>query len=338
MLVETTSINERVSVIEVSGLTKTFEKEKRKEGIGGALVRLVRQRKETLYAVRDMSFTIDEGEIVGYIGPNGSGKSTTIKMLTGILTPTAGAIRVFGRDPLRQRKENARDIGVVFGQRTQLWWDLPVKESFGLYKSVYDIPDKTYKENLRIFSNILGLDKLLDTPVRKLSLGQRMRCDLALALMHNPKIVYLDEPTIGLDLNAKEQMREFIKKINRERRTTVILTTHDMGDIEELCKRVIIIDKGKKIYDGPLEIVRKRFGGTKTITVEFAKAPKKLNVPGAKVISHAGTVAKLKVDTKKVKSAHVVASLLSKYDIHDINVEETSIEDVIKKIYAGGLK
>ena len=245
-----------MAIIEVKELSKVFKIKKREPGFVGALKGLFSNVYEEKKAVDNISFNIDEGEIVGYIGPNGAGKSTTIKILVGILTPTFGQVEVKGIIPYNNRQENARNIGVVFGQRTQLWWDIPVSETLDLLRHMYKVPLDVYKKNLELFTDILGIDKFIHTPVRQLSLGQRMRADICAALLHNPPIVYLDEPTIGLDVVVKENIRTFIKEINRQRKTTVLLTTHDVSDIEKLCSRVMVIDKGQIMYDGSLELLK----------------------------------------------------------------------------------
>ena len=234
-------------MIEVKNIGKDFVSPKKYPGLKGAIKGLFSREKVTKSAVKDISFTINDGEIVGYIGSNGAGKSTTIKMMTGILSPSYGKCLVNGIDPKKKRKENAQNIGVVFGQRTQLWWDLPLSESFTILKEIYNVSDEDYKERMEFLNRILELNKFFDMPVRTLSLGQRMRADLGAALLHNPKVLYLDEPTIGLDLVVKDNIRTAIKEINEKYNTTVILTTHDIGDIEELCSRIIIIDEGSKI-------------------------------------------------------------------------------------------
>src|SRR5947209_11731048 len=238
-----------MSVIQVENLSKAFRIKQRRAGVVGALAALVAAPSETHWAVRGVSFTVEAGEIVGYIGPNGAGKSTTVKMLTGILVPTEGRLSILGLDPSTQRRQHAAHIGVVFGQRTQLWWDLPLEESFDLLRAIYRIPADRYRANLKRFRALLELDEFLRTPVRQLSLGQRMRGDLAAALLHDPPVVFLDEPTIGLDVVAKESIREFIQAINRERGVTILLTTHDLGDIEKLCPRLMIIDQGQILYN-----------------------------------------------------------------------------------------
>jgi ABC-2 type transport system ATP-binding protein len=258
-----------MAIIEVEQLSKAFRIKQRRPGVAGALAALVAAPVETRWAVRELSFGIEPGEIVGYIGPNGAGKSTTVKMLTGILVPTEGRLSVLGLDPSTQRREHAGHIGVVFGQRTQLWWDLPLEESFDLLRAIYRIPADRYRANLKRFRALLEMDEFLRTPVRQLSLGQRMRGDLAAALLHDPPVVFLDEPTIGLDVVAKERIREFLLTANREQGVTILLTTHDMGDIEKLCRRVMIIDHGRLLYDGPLDQIRERYGRHRTLVVDL---------------------------------------------------------------------
>src|SRR5579863_9652321 len=245
-------------MIEMKDLTKEFRSFRRREGVLGAIQNLFVREYTTVRAVDGVSFSIEPGEMVGYIGANGAGKSTTIKVLTGILVPTSGHVVAYGFVPYRDRRRYTRNLGVVFGQRTQLWWDIAVVESFRLLKEIYEISDQDYERRLGVFSEILNVREYLHTPVRKLSLGERMRCDLAASLLHNPPLLFLDEPTIGLDVVAKDRIREFLKEINRTERTTVLLTTHDLADIEELCRRIIIIDKGKVLYDGDLAGMKDR--------------------------------------------------------------------------------
>ena len=256
-------------MIKVENLSKEFKISKKYPGFKGALRSFFSTEYTIKKAVDDISFEINDGEIVGYIGANGAGKSTTIKMMTGILTPSSGRIIVDGVIPYENREKNAKNIGVVFGQKTQLWWDLPVSETLPLLKDIYGVSDEDYEERMNYFKEILGLDEFFLSPVRTLSLGQRMRADLAAALIHNPKIIYLDEPTIGLDVVVKESVRKAIKDINEKYGTTIILTTHDLNDIEELCNRIIIIDSGKKIYDGELEGVKEQFGYLTTIEIQL---------------------------------------------------------------------
>ena len=247
-------------MIRVENLSKEFKINKKYPGFKGAIKSFFSTEYVIKKAVDDISFEINDGEIVGYIGANGAGKSTTIKMMTGILTPTNGIVTVNGIVPYENREKNAKNIGVVFGQKTQLWWDLPISETFSLLKDIYDISDNDFEERMNFFKKVLGLEEFFLNPVRTLSLGQRMRADLAAALIHNPKVIYLDEPTIGLDVVVKESVRKAIKEINKKYGTTIILTTHDLNDIEELCNRIIIIDKGKKIYDGEIEGVKEKYG------------------------------------------------------------------------------
>jgi len=252
-----------MKLIEARGLTKEFRIFSRSEGVMGAFRDLFHRKYRVLRAVDEIDFAVDRGEMVGYIGANGAGKSTTIKMLTGILVPTAGTVTVNGYVPHKQRESYTKGIGVVFGQRSQLWWDIAVIESFKLLRRIYDVPRADFNRRLQQFDDILGLSSFLNLPVRKLSLGQRMRCDLAAALLHNPAILFLDEPTIGLDVLAKSKIREFLKEINNEFKTTVILTTHDLGDIEALCPRVAIIDQGKMLYDGLVDNLFSQWGQDK---------------------------------------------------------------------------
>jgi len=287
-------------------------------------------------AVDDISFSISPGEIVGYIGPNGAGKSTTIKMLTGILVPTSGEILVNGIVPFQNRQENARQIGVVFGQRTQLWWDLPTQDSFELLKHIYQIPEETYRQNMATFIDILAMEEFLNTPVRQLSLGQRMRADIAASLLHNPSILFLDEPTIGLDVVAKDRMRKFIQKINRERGVTVILTTHDMSDIEKLCKRMILIDKGKIMYDGELAKVKEVFGAARILIIDLeGDAPFKEK--GVELIREEGQRKWLKFNRDEISSAQLLAEIAKKYEIKDLIIQEPEIDYIIRKVYERGL-
>ncbi|MGH3337067.1 MAG: ABC transporter ATP-binding protein, partial [Nocardioides sp.] len=262
-----------MSLIEVHDLERTFVVRRR----SGRL----RRTPSVVRAVHDLSFAIEAGEMVGYIGPNGAGKSTTIKMLTGILVPTSGEIRVAGLEPSARRTDLARRIGVVFGQRTTLWWDLPLRDSFELLQKIYRIPDDRYRRNLEEFLELLDLGRLLDTPVRQLSLGQRMRGDITAALLHDPEILYLDEPTIGLDVISKGRLREFLRRLNAERGTTLMLTTHDLQDIEALCRRVIVIDHGTKVFDGDLEDLHRQGGSTRTLVVDLVDEAPAIEVPGA---------------------------------------------------------
>jgi ABC-2 type transport system ATP-binding protein len=325
-----------MKIIRVRNLSKVYKTYKRKEGLLAAFLSLFNRKYVEKTAAKDVSFDIDEGEIVGFIGPNGAGKSTVIKMMTGILVPTSGEIKVLDFVPFEQREEYVKHIGVVFGQKSQLWWDIPPIDAFSLLKDIYQIPEKEFKQRLDYMINLLNLKDISETPVRNLSLGERMRCELVAALLHNPKVVFLDEPTIGLDVVAKEHIRKFIKDVNKKYHTTFIVTTHDMNDIEELCERIIIIDKGKLVYDGLLEKLRKKYLKSKILTVVL-EAPyrKKFIMSGTKTTKSDEYTISIKVNLEKQKLSHVIQKLLDHYMIADISIEEISVEEVIKKIYGG---
>ena len=326
-------------MIRVENLTKEFKINKKYPGFKGAIKSFFSTEYTVKKAVDQISIEISDGEVVGYIGANGAGKSTTIKMMTGILTPTAGKVTVDGVVPYENRKANAKNIGVVFGQKTQLWWDLPISETFSLLKEIYNVSDEDFEERMTYLKEILGLEEFFLRPVRTLSLGQRMRADLAAALIHNPKIIYLDEPTIGLDVVVKESVRTAIKDINKKYGTTIILTTHDLNDIEELCNRIIIIDNGKKIYDGELEGVKEQFGYLTNIEIQLKDKPllEKLSFNrfidddfAVKVIDN-----KLMItfNKNKVSAADIIGEVMKKFKVVDFNINETSIEDIVKKMY-----
>nr|WP_309099929.1 ABC transporter ATP-binding protein [Fredinandcohnia onubensis] len=325
-----------MAIIEVEHLNKEFKIAKRETGFVGALKSVINRQFVTKEAVKDISFSIEKGEMVGYIGPNGAGKSTTIKMLTGILVPSNGSIIVNGIVPYENRKENAKNIGVVFGQRTQLWWDLPTIESFELLKEIYRVPDARYKENMNTFSDILGLGEFLNTPVRQLSLGQRMRADIAASLLHDPEILFLDEPTIGLDVVAKEKMREFIQEINKLRDVTVILTTHDMEDIEKLCKRMILIDHGQKVYDGDIAAVKSRFGKMRTLIVDVEENGVDLHVSNGELMKEEGNRKWIRFNRDDFSASDVISQITQTHNITDLTVEEPEIESIISRIYQDG--
>ncbi|MFE6054320.1 ATP-binding cassette domain-containing protein [Kitasatospora sp. NPDC056446] len=289
--------------------------------------------KREVRAVDGLSFTVAAGECVGYIGPNGAGKSTTIKMLTGILVPSSGRLRVAGVDPARERVALARRIGVVFGQRTTLWWDLPLRDSFELARRIYRVPDRRHRENLDRCVELLDLGGLLDTPVRQLSLGQRMRGDLAAALLHDPQVLYLDEPTIGLDVVSKGRVREFLREVNRDRGTTVLLTTHDLTDIEQLCGRVMVIDHGRVVYDGGLEGLHATGRSERTLVVDLAEARAPIEVAGARVVKVEGPRQWLAFPARQ-SAAPIVAAVAERYPLVDLSVREPAIEDVIARMYA----
>ncbi len=324
-------------IITVEHLSKNFKVHKRRKGFWGSLGSAISREHHIIKAVDNVNFTLERGELVGYIGANGAGKSTTIKMLTGILVPTSGHIDVMGLTPYHRRKENARRIGVVFGQRTQLWWDLPVIDSFELLKHIYEIPENRYNENLKFFSELLQLRPFLSTPVRKLSLGQRMRCDLTAALLHNPEILYLDEPTIGLDVVAKEQVRQFLKQINAERQVTVILTTHDLNDVEQICQRLIIIDSGKIIYDGGIDVLKKQYGKTRMLIVDLAQPYSDIQLDGVKLTRREENRIWLAFDRDTLPASEVIARLAARYEIQDLTISEPEIEEIVRRIYKFGM-
>jgi ABC-2 type transport system ATP-binding protein len=325
-----------MSLIEVEHLRKTFSIAVRRGGALGAVRSLLAREYRDVRAVDGVSFRLEAGEVVGYIGPNGAGKSTTIKMLTGILVPSGGRIEIDGRVPHLQRVEHVRRIGVVFGQRTQLWWDLPTIESFELLRHIYRIPVQRWKHNLALFDELLELRPFLDTPVRQLSLGQRMRADLAAALLHDPAILFLDEPTIGLDVVARERIRQFLTQINRERGVTIILTTHDLEDIERLCPRVVLIDHGHVIYDGALEMLRTSYGKRRTLVVDLDQDLNGIQVDRADVVRREGPRVWLSFDREATTAAALIADVAARYRIRDLTVEEPDIEAVVRGIYESG--
>ena len=330
-------------MIQVTTLHKEFRVYRHYRGALGAVRNLVTREHHVVRAVDGVSFDIAAGELVGYLGPNGAGKSTTLKILTGILVPTSGAVRVDGRVPWEQRQEHVRRIGAVFGQRTSLWWDLPVVESLDLLRYIYRVPADRYRQNMRLFEDLLELGPFLETPVRGLSLGQRMRADLAAALLHDPNLLFLDEPTIGLDVVAKERIRGFIRAINRERGVTVILTTHDLGDVEKLCERVIMIDHGRLVFDGALQTLRQRFGEGRVLVVDFETPPARLELPDAEVIRQEANRVWLRVATNQGSNAgagsvaSIVPLLFRDYRVLDLSVQEPEIEEVVRRIYEGHL-
>lgn len=292
-----------------------------------------RQQRQVVNAVTDLNLTINRGDLIGYIGPNGAGKSTTIKMLTGILVPSRGQIRVGGVDPQRHRVAMARTIGVVFGQRTQLWWDLPLRDSFDLLRHVYRVPERRHRENLDTFVALLDLEPLLAVPVRQLSLGQRVRGEITAALLHDPAVVYLDEPTIGLDLVSKSRVREFLGRINAERDVTIMLTTHDLGDVEHLCRRLVVIDHGRLVYDGNLDELKARYAPHRTVIADLVEPGEPLRVPHAEVTQVQGPRQWIRFRQDQTTAAEVVSSIGAQAALRDLTVEEPSIEDVIRHIY-----
>ena len=317
-------------------MRKVFRSRKRTSGTLGALRSFFSRDYEDRVAVDNVTFGLEPGELVGYIGPNGAGKSTTIKMLTGILVPTSGIVRVAGYVPWKQRRENARNIGVIFGQRSQLYWDLPLIESFELLRAIYGVPRDEYRRNLDEFVQILEMKGFLQTPVRQLSLGQRMRGDFAAALLHNPRIVYLDEPTIGLDVVAKEAIREFIARINAERGATIILTTHDLADVERLCRRIILIDRGTLIYDGDIERLKAEYGRFRTLIVRFSEPVERPHLDGATLAGVEDSSVRFRFDRNLQRADLLVRQASERYCVEDVSLEEPDLESIIRRIYVEG--
>jgi ABC-2 type transport system ATP-binding protein len=339
-----------MAMIEAIGLSKTFRVAKRRPGLLGSLRSIVDPEVRLVEAVRDLSLTVEPGEMIGLVGPNGAGKSTTIKMLTGILMPSTGQVRVAGFNPLHQRREMASHIGVVFGQRTQLWWDLPLIDSLHLLRHLYRVPEARHTANLNRLRELLALDEFIDTPVRQLSLGQRMRGDLTAALLHDPELLYLDEPTIGLDVVAKARIREFLLRINAERGMTILITTHDMDDVETLCPRLLIIDHGRKLYDGGLTEIRERFGGERvllavldpaevhTLPCDFDGRPYLAELPeGVHQTRNDGPRFWLNFGKDALPAHELVAWLGARHRLKDVTFQEPEIEDVIRRIYEENL-
>lgn len=325
------------TIIDVQNISKTFKITKRKTGFKGTLANIFHPEHEYKKAVDDISFNIKEGEMVGFIGPNGAGKSTTVKMLSGILYPDSGDINIAGYIPHKQRKEYVANIGVVFGQKSQISWDLSPLDSYEVIKHIYKIPDKIYKENIERFTEFLDMQKFISQPVRQLSLGQRMRADIAAALLHSPKIVFFDEPTIGIDVVGKEKIRSFIKTLNKTDNITMIFTTHDMQDIEKTCERLIIIDDGKKLYDGSLETIKSNYVSSRIIEAEFEEIPAKIDIPNVTVCDVDKNKMKklITFDTEKTGIHSLMNTLLNNYNIKDISVKEPEIDAIISDIYQG---
>lgn len=333
-------------IIAAHGLTKRFRRPVKQPGMAGALRHLFRSEYTDFIAVDNIDLTIMPGESVAYVGPNGAGKSTTVKLLTGILVPSSGQITVCGLTPFQKRMENARNIGVVFGQRTQLWWDIPVQESFRLLGDIYEVPADDYRRTFAELVEVLDLSALLTVPARQLSLGQRMRCDLAASLIHSPPVLYLDEPTIGLDVAVKARFREFIRFMHAHRNLTVMLTSHDLGDIEELCDRMIMIDKGKIVYDGALKEVTRRFGWEQQLHLTFSEPTPEASTFGASALGkHAhvrmeqpdNTHLTIAFDSRKATSGELIRDLATSLPIADIRIDEPSAESIIRKLYEGSL-
>ena len=325
--------------ITAHGLTKVFRTFDRRPGLWGSLRDVVDRRWKELVAVKDISLAVQPGEIVGYIGPNGAGKSTTIKMLTGIMRPSSGTVTVSGFDPQRQRSAYVRTVGAVFGQRSQLWWDLAVGESFDLLRHLYDVPEADYRRRLARFDEVLELTPFLRTPVRKLSLGQRMKADLAASLLHNPAVLFLDEPTVGVDVVTKARLRGFLQELNREFKTTILLTTHDMQDIEALCSRVVVIDHGQIMHDGDLDGLKQRYGGRRrarlTLTTPVTLAERN-DLPGAGVAWKQVSPVELEATIDHgTDTPALLQRVLGLLPVADVAIEDPTIEDVIKSLYGG---
>lgn len=325
-------------IIEVENLCKTFKISKRANGLPGRVANLFVPKYNYKKAVSDISFEIVEGEAVGFIGANGAGKSTTIKMLSGILCPDAGNIEVAGYIPFKQRKEYVANIGVVFGQKSQLQWDLPVIESFELLKHIYSIPKNLYKENLALFTEILALSSFIEQPVRQLSLGQKMRADIAAALLHSPKIIFFDEPTIGLDVVAKEKIRDFVRYINKEKSVTVIFTTHDMQDIEQTCNRLILIDKGEKVYDGTVKGLLDTYAKEKKLIVDFPCECEIDPFENITVKNLENYQKEIIFNPENISTKSLISQICEKYDVLDLSIENIGIESIVRQIYEGGIQ
>jgi ABC-2 type transport system ATP-binding protein len=318
--------------ISARGLTKSFRVARRRPGVLGGLRSIVQPVYEVKTAVEDLSLDVARGEIVALLGPNGAGKSTAIKMLTGILVPTAGELHVNGLTPHKDRVRNARGIGAVFGQRTQLWWDLPARDSFAILRDIFGVPAAAYRERVAQFDEILDLSEFWETPVRHLSLGQRVRCDLAAALLHDPAIVFLDEPTIGMDVVVKEQVREFLRYQVAERGRTVVLTTHDMTEVARLCERAVLVNHGRLIFDGSLDELRERYGTTWHVKVTLAEAVEDPVIPGARVVARDGARLTLAPDGAQSQQ-ELVRAVMDRYQIVDLALEESDLEDLMRQIY-----
>ena len=334
-------------MIYVENLRKEFKKTIKEPGLKGSLKSFIKPKKEIVAAVKDISFDVQEGEILGFIGPNGAGKSTVIKMLTGILSPTSGKCTINGKDPQKDRKTYVKEIGVVFGQRTQLWWDLPLTETYTVLKEIYEVDDSRFKKRMSFLNEVLELDSFINSPVRTLSLGQRMRADIAASLLHSPKVLFLDEPTIGLDVVVKDNIRKAIAKINEEEHTTVVLTTHDLEDIELLSKRIVMIDKGSKVFDGKITDLKEKYGQMRELAFvspdeNVLKAlgyAEKFRLSDDDLIQEQdGTSCKIRFNSAIVPVSDMLSYTLSKINVKDINVKDADIEEIIRRLYKEGVE
>jgi len=323
-----------MDIITVNNVKKSFKKYSREQGLLNAIKSLFHREYEVVNAVKNVSFSVEKGEILGYLGPNGAGKSTMIKILTGILYPDSGTIKVLDYTPFDDREKYVQHIGVVIGQKSTLDWNLPAIDSFYLSQAIYQVPKKEFEKNLKELTELLEVKEVSKTLVRNLSLGERMKCEFINSMLHNPKILFLDEPTIGLDVVAKERIRTFIKKVNKERETTVILTTHDIDDVEALCDRIIIIDKGIHVYEGSIETLKKKFVSYKDLTLEFDRRVGEIKIKDCEEVMHHDYKVKIRIDTTKTNPTIIIKKLIDKYpSIIDINVDDERVESIIKKIY-----
>jgi ABC-2 type transport system ATP-binding protein len=319
--------------IVIEHLSKSFKVARRQVGLINSFKGVVRRKYETIHALQSVSFKLNEGEMVGYIGPNGAGKSTTIKIMSGILVPDTGKCEIMGRTPWLRRKDHVRQIGVVFGQRSQLWWDVPVIDSFDLLRDIYRVPGPSYQKTKTELVEVLSLQPLLETPVRQLSLGQKMRCELAASLLHQPAILFLDEPTIGLDAVSKLAVRSFIERMNRERKITVILTTHDMDDIEALCSRIMVIGKGSILFDGNTNQLRNNLVPERIVKVEFLEPPHHLDYPPAMLARHNGRTAEYRLNPLKISAIDLITAVSADNQVKDFVVENPPIEEIVAGLY-----
>ncbi|VGQ32541.1 ABC transporter ATP-binding protein [Streptococcus pyogenes] len=324
-------------MIEVSHLQKNFSKTIKEPGLKGALKSFVHPQREIFEAVKDLSFEVPKGQILGFIGANGAGKSTTIKMLTGILKPTSGYCRINGKIPQDNRQDYVRDIGAVFGQRTQLWWDLALQETYVVLKEIYDVPEKAFRKRMDFLNEVLDLNEFIKDPVRTLSLGQRMRADIAASLLHNPKVLFLDEPTIGLDVSVKDNIRRAITQINQEEETTILLTTHDLSDIEQLCDRIIMIDKGQEIFDGTVTQLKQSFGKMKSLSFELRPGQEQvvsqfMGLPDITVERHELSL-DIQYDSSRYQTADIIQKTIADFAVRDLKMTDVDIEDIVRRFY-----
>ncbi|HER4545393.1 TPA: ATP-binding cassette domain-containing protein [Streptococcus pyogenes NGAS726] len=328
-------------MIEVSHLQKNFSKTIKEPGLKGALKSFVHPQREIFEAVKDLSFEVPKGQILGFIGANGAGKSTTIKMLTGILKPTSGYCRINGKIPQDNRQDYVRDIGAVFGQRTQLWWDLALQETYVVLKEIYDVPEKAFRKRMDFLNEVLDLNEFIKDPVRTLSLGQRMRADIAASLLHNPKVLFLYEPTIGLDVSVKDNIRRAITQINQEEETTILLTTHDLSDIEQLCDRIIMIDKGQEIFDGTVTPLKQSFGKMKSLSFELKPGQEQvvsqfMGLPDITVERHELSL-DIQYDSSRYQTADIIQKTTADFAVRDLKMTDVDIEDIVRRFYRNEL-